>query len=51
MSIIEFSNIFIDRQSFENVSKWVKDVRDERGDDAIIALVGNKTDLDEDGMR
>jgi len=39
------------RQSFENVNKWVKDVRDERGDDAIIALVGNKTDLDEDGMR
>jgi len=32
------------RQSFENVNKWVKDVRDERGDDAIIALVGNKTD-------
>ena len=37
------------RQSFENVNKWVKDVRDERGDDAIIALVGNKIDLDEEG--
>jgi len=39
------------RQSFENVTKWIKDVREERQDDAIIALVGNKTDLHEEGLR
>ncbi|CAA7027170.1 unnamed protein product [Microthlaspi erraticum] len=33
------------RQSFLNTSKWVDDVRTERGSDVIIVLVGNKTDL------
>ncbi|KAF8080617.1 hypothetical protein N665_0932s0017 [Sinapis alba] len=33
------------RQSFLNTSKWVEDVRTERGNDVIIVLVGNKTDL------
>ncbi len=28
-----------------NTSKWVDDVRAERGNDVIIVLVGNKTDL------
>ncbi|KZF23240.1 ras-domain-containing protein [Xylona heveae TC161] len=32
--------------SFENTRKWVDDVRGERGNDVIIVLVGNKTDLD-----
>ncbi|XP_013116516.1 ras-related protein Rab6 [Stomoxys calcitrans] len=31
--------------SFQLVSKWVDDVRAERGSDVIIMLVGNKTDL------
>ena len=35
------------RQSFLNTSKWLDDVRTERGDDVIIILVGNKTDLGE----
>mmetsp|Transcript_20305 Transcript_20305/g.77744 ORF Transcript_20305/g.77744 Transcript_20305/m.77744 type:complete len:211 (+) Transcript_20305:55-687(+) len=35
------------RQSFLNTSKWVEDVRAERGNDVIIMLVGNKTDLAE----
>lgn len=35
------------RQSFLNTQKWVDDVRAERGDDVIIVLVGNKTDLPE----
>lgn len=30
-----------------NTSKWVEDVRNERGNDVIIILVGNKTDLSE----
>lgn len=34
-----------DRASFLNTSKWVEDVRNERGNDVIIMLVGNKTDL------
>ena len=35
------------RASFQNTSKWIDDVRAERGSDVIIVLVGNKTDLGE----
>lgn len=31
--------------SFQQTSKWIDDVRTERGNDVIIMLVGNKTDL------
>mmetsp|Transcript_36553 Transcript_36553/g.53640 ORF Transcript_36553/g.53640 Transcript_36553/m.53640 type:complete len:251 (+) Transcript_36553:171-923(+) len=33
------------RASFLNTTKWVDDVRAERGNDVVICLVGNKTDL------
>ncbi|RLV82807.1 GTP-binding protein ryh1 [Meyerozyma sp. JA9] len=33
------------KKSFQNLEKWINDVRLERGDDAIIVLVGNKLDL------
>jgi len=33
------------RASFLNTSKWIEDVRSERGNDVVIVLVGNKTDL------
>ncbi|CAK5103367.1 unnamed protein product [Meloidogyne enterolobii] len=33
--------------SFHQTSKWIDDVRTERGSDVIIMLVGNKTDLTE----
>jgi len=33
------------RTSFLNTSKWIEDVRSERGNDVIMMLVGNKTDL------
>ncbi|VDP95991.1 unnamed protein product [Trichobilharzia regenti] len=33
--------------SFHLTSKWIDDVRNERGSDVIIMLVGNKTDLSE----
>lgn len=33
------------RQSFKDASRWIDDVRTERGDQVIIVLVGNKTDL------
>jgi Ras-related protein Rab-6A len=36
------------RDSFTNTSKWVEDVRSERGNDVVICLVGNKTDLGND---
>ncbi|GAB9462928.1 hypothetical protein Gpo141_00000409 [Globisporangium polare] len=33
------------RASFLNTSKWIEDVRTERGQDVVIMLVGNKTDI------
>jgi len=35
------------RDSFVNTSKWIDDVRTERGDDVIMMLCGNKTDLED----
>ncbi|KAI9487207.1 MAG: ras family-domain-containing protein [Benjaminiella poitrasii] len=35
------------KESFLNTSKWIDDVRAERGNEAIVVLVGNKTDLSE----
>ena len=34
-----------DRASFLSTSKWIDDVRSERGNDVIVVLVGNKADL------
>jgi len=34
--------------SFKSVNKWVEDVREERGNDVVVMLVGNKADLQED---
>ena len=39
------ANQILDAKSFQNTRKWVDDVRGERGNDVIIVLVGNKTDL------
>ncbi|KAJ8599447.1 hypothetical protein CTAYLR_008034 [Chrysophaeum taylorii] len=33
------------RTTYLNTSKWIDDIRQERGDDVVIMLVGNKTDL------
>ena len=35
----------IDHKSFENTSKWIDDVKAERGNEVIIMLVGNKNDM------
>lgn len=35
------------RVSFTNASRWIEDVRAERGTDVLIALVGNKVDMAE----
>lgn len=40
-----FPGFFADLNSFQQTSKWIDDVRTERGSDVIIMLVGNKTDL------
>ena len=36
-----------DAKSFQNTKKRIDDVRAERGNDVIIVLVGNKTDLND----
>jgi Ras-related protein Rab-6A len=36
------------RASFLNTTKWIEDVRAERGNQVILCLVGNKTDLGND---
>lgn len=38
-------SLYADRQSFLNTVRWIEEVRNERGSDVIIVLVGNKTDL------
>src|SRR5271155_5384762 len=32
-------------KTFQQTKKWIDDVRGERGNDVIVVLVGNKTDL------
>eukprot|EP00188_Purpureofilum_apyrenoidigerum_P002353 Plantae.Rhodophyta-Purpureofilum_apyrenoidigerum.ctg2450.p1 GENE.Plantae.Rhodophyta-Purpureofilum_apyrenoidigerum.ctg2450~~Plantae.Rhodophyta-Purpureofilum_apyrenoidigerum.ctg2450.p1 ORF type:complete len:213 (-),score=42.18 Plantae.Rhodophyta-Purpureofilum_apyrenoidigerum.ctg2450:401-1039(-) len=34
----------VNRTTFLNTSKWIEEVRTERGSDVILVLVGNKTD-------
>ena len=34
------------RESFQNVNTWIEEARAIRGDDLVIILVGNKSDLD-----
>jgi GTPase SAR1 family protein len=49
VSSIPVSEVYVlswsDRASFLNTQKWIDDVRTERGNDVVILLVGNKTDL------
>ena len=35
----------IGSNSFKAVDKWIEDVKTERGDNIILVLVGNKTDM------
>lgn len=44
-SITHFYSFRLDYNSFQQTTKWIDDVRTERGSDVIIMLVGNKTDL------
>lgn len=36
------------RASFDDARKWIEDVVAERGDEVVVVLVGNKTDLKEE---
>lgn len=42
---LDANGLFADGNSFQQTNKWIEDVRAERGNDVIIMLVGNKTDL------
>jgi len=35
------------KSSFQNCDKWIEDVRAERGNEVVVMLVGNKTDLND----
>lgn len=43
MIVYDVSN----RNSFNSVQKWIDDVKNQRGEGVIIALLGNKIDLEE----
>jgi len=45
LQTVPFMSDLSDVTSFHQTSKWIDDVRTERGNDVIIVLVGNKTDL------
>lgn len=45
LKFITHTHTHTDANSFQQVNKWIEDVRAERGNDVIIMLVGNKTDL------
>jgi len=36
------------KKSFESSRKWIDEVRQQRGEDAVMILIGNKCDLDDD---
>jgi GTPase SAR1 family protein len=36
---------YLDENSFNNLHKWIDNVKEERGTDAAIFLLGNKIDL------
>lgn len=37
--------LYIDRDSFTKLGEWIKDIRIKQGEEAIIMIVGSKTDL------
>ena len=46
-SKISVNNFWLDKTSFNNVTRWIEDAKAIRGNDLIIILVGNKIDLAE----
>jgi len=44
--ITSITSLIQDPNSFGNLSKWIDNVREVRGEEALIMIVGNKSDLD-----
>ncbi len=44
-SLVDLFLLWSDRTSFLDTSRWIEDIRAERGNDVVLMLVGNKTDL------
>jgi len=42
-----YLTLWIDRNSFTNLRRWIDDVRNERGNEVLLVIVGNKTDLED----
>jgi len=38
--------LYLDKATFDSVGSWIKEVKDLKGDDVILVLVGNKADLE-----
>ena len=34
-----------EKETFDNISKWIKDIKDNKGDDISLIILGNKSDL------
>lgn len=43
--IASISEISIDETSFESITRWLDFVKESRGKDTIMYILGNKTDL------
>jgi len=41
----EISTHILGKNSFNNLQKWIADVRNERGSEVLLVIVGNKMDL------
>ena len=39
---------YSDANTYHNLSKWIDNVREVRGDEALILIVGNKKDLEDE---
>ena len=42
-----YYNNMIGQNSFKSIKRWIEDVKNERGPDVILVIIGNKTDLDD----
>lgn len=44
----QYSSANLDVVSYQNLSKWIDNVREVRGDEALILVMGNKQDLEDE---
>ena len=48
LSLTPYIPSLIGKKTFESLPSWINDLRNDRGEDAVIVLVGNKTDKEEE---